>query len=118
MRNEWLSFFSQSIFFSFVYLRAALTCHPDKERHHHTVFNHFSYLSFSLTSPLVLNTHHQAVGKSDAEKEKAEARFRDVGEAYEVLSDPTKKQVSIYIYVCVCVCVCGATPLLFFTDLT
>eukprot|EP01084_Bolivina_argentea_P168929 292854_1 len=45
------------------YRKAALTCHPDK-----------------------------AVGKSDAEKEKAEARFKDVSEAYEVLSDPTKKQ--------------------------
>ncbi len=53
-------------------------------------------------NPLVLNAHHQAVGKSDAEKEKAEARFKDVSEAYKVLSDPTKKQVSTYIYVTVC----------------
>ncbi len=37
------------------------------------------------------------MGKSEAEKEKAEKQFRDVGEAHEVLSDPTKKQVSAYI---------------------
>lgn len=30
--------------------------------------------------------------KSDEEKEKAGKLFRDIGEAYEVLSDPQKKQ--------------------------